>query len=149
MRFSAKSEYGVRALLEIAMHQAPGPLKVKEISARQMIPERFLEQVMASLKKAELVESVRGAQGGYVLARPAGHITLADVIQAVEGPVTLMDCIGKDDESRCEQVDLCVVRDAWRDVQSTIVEALDSVTIEEMCRRRREKEAQRKHMYHI
>ena len=71
------------------------------------------------------------------------------VAKAVEGPVTLMDCVGKDEEARCERIDLCVVRDAWRDVQSTIVEALDSVTVEEMCRRRREREAKCRPMYHI
>lgn len=147
MRFSAKSEYGVRALLDVAMNGGNKPIQVKEIAKRQGIPERFLEQVMSSLKKAGLVESVRGAQGGYMLGRPDKDITLADIIQAVEGPIALMECTSED-ESRCEQVDLCVIRDAWRDVQSSIVEALDSVSLAQMAAKRRERESVRQ-MYHI
>ena len=148
MKFSAKGEYGVRAILDIAINQKSGPVQVKEISRRQSIPERFLEQVMASLKKAALVEAFRGAQGGYLLAKSARKISLADVIQALEGPLTLMECVSEEESSqRCDQVSLCVIRDVWIGVQSAIVEALASITVEDMCQKLREKESSVGYMY--
>lgn len=149
MKFSAKGEYGVRAILDIALHTGEGPIQVKEISRRQGIPERFLEQVMASLKKAGLVEGVRGAQGGYLLTRSADEISLADVIQALEGPLTLMECVSEDAPAHCDQMNLCVIRDVWKGVQSSILEALDSITIGEMCKKKRQNEAKMTSMYHI
>lgn len=140
MKFSAKSEYAIRAVLDIAIQSERGPLQVKEIAGHQLIPERFLEQVLSNLKRAGLVKSFRGAQGGYLLGRPADQITLADLIQAVEGPITLMECTSEEVSSRCRQSSSCVVKDVWSDVQSTLVEALNSVTVEDMCRRRREQE---------
>lgn len=130
MRFTAKTEYAVRAIIEIAILTGRKPAQVKEIAARQAIPERFLEQVMAALKKAHLIESIRGAQGGYRLARDSGQITLADIIQAIEGPMQVMQCLGQDDiNQKCQQSDLCAVRDVWKSVQSSLLEALDSITL--------------------
>ncbi|MFQ5574681.1 MAG: RrF2 family transcriptional regulator [Terriglobia bacterium] len=149
MKFSAKGEYGVRAVLDIALNQESGPVQVKEIAKRQSIPERFLEQVMSSLKKAGLVEAFRGAQGGYLLAKNASEISLADVVQSLEGPLTLMECVSEESPQRCDQISLCVIRDVWIGVQSTIVEALASITIEEMCKKQREKENRVGYMYQI
>jgi len=149
VKFSAKGEYGVRAILDIALDQKSGPVQVKEISKRQAIPERFLEQVMASLKKAGLVEAFRGAQGGYILAKSASKISLADVIQALEGPLTLMECVSEESSQRCDQVSLCVIRDVWIGVQSAIVEALASITIDDMCKKKRDKENTVGYMYQI
>jgi Rrf2 family protein len=140
MKFSAKSEYAIRAVLDIAIRSAEGPVQVKEIAGRQFIPERFLEQVLSGLKRAGLVKSLRGAQGGYLLGRSADQMTLADLIQAVEGPITLMECTSEEVSSRCRQSTSCVVKDVWSDVQSALVDALNSVTVEDMCRRRKEKE---------
>lgn len=151
MKFTAKTEYGVRAILDIALNAQEDPTQVKEIAQRQAIPERFLEQVMTALRKGGLVESLRGAQGGYLLAKPPSEITLADIIGALEGPMILMECLSRDQNlsQRCEQIDLCVVRDVWKGVQSSIVEALDSITLEDMCKRRAEKEGLGSYMYHI
>lgn len=149
MKFSAKGEYGVRAIIDIALHRGEEPVQVKEISRRQAIPERFLEQVMASLKKAGLVEGIRGAQGGYLLTRSPDDITLADVIQAIEGPLTLMDCISEESSPRCDLSNLCVIRDAWKGIQSAILEALDSITIGELCAKKRKRVEKMGVMYHI
>lgn len=133
MKFSAKGEYGVRALIDIGLNFESGPVQVKEISRRQGIPERFLEQVMSALKKARLVESIRGAQGGYLVTRPLEEITLADVIQALEGPLVLMDCVQQQVSTKCGQSEVCVIKDAWRTVNDAVVGALDSITIKELC----------------
>lgn len=130
MRFTAKTEYAVRAIIEIALRDGDRPAQVREIASRQAIPERFLEQVMAALKKASLIESIRGAQGGYRLAKPSEKITLADIIQAIEGPMQVMECLSEDFEnSKCNQANLCAVRDVWKSIQSSLVEALDSITL--------------------
>lgn len=131
MRFTAKTEYAVRAIIEIALTETEQkPAQVREIASRQAIPERFLEQVMAALKKAGLIESIRGAQGGYRLAKHPEKITLADIIQAIEGPMQVMECLAEDfDNPKCNQADLCAVRDVWKSVQSALLEALDSITL--------------------
>ncbi len=130
MRFTAKTEYAVRAIIEISLVGDDKPAQVREIASKQAIPERFLEQVMAALKKASLIESIRGAQGGYRLTRPASEITMAQIIEAIEGPMQVMECLSKDNEhQKCHQAGLCAVKDVWASVQSSIVEALDSISL--------------------
>jgi Rrf2 family protein len=129
MKFTAKTEYGVRAMLEIAIKEGR-PAKVNEIAAKQNIPERFLERIMAELKTAKLIKSIRGAHGGYVLKYPAEKITLAKIIQALEGPMALVDCLENDNS--CCQIELCTIKDVWRGVQSVILEALDSITLKQL-----------------
>lgn len=149
MKFSAKGEYGIRAILDVALYGKDNPVQVKEIAKRQFIPERFLEQVMASLKKAGLVRSLRGAQGGYVLAKPSADISLADVIQAIEGLIAPMECVSDEIPNCCDQSELCVIRDVWKNVQTSIVDALDSITVEDICRKKKLKDKSIKYMYHI
>lgn len=128
MKFTAKTEYGVRAILEIAMKDGE-PAKVNEIARNQNMPERFLEQAMASLKKAKLIKSIRGAYGGYVLADNPEKITLGKVIAALEGPMALADCLKSGGE--CIQTN-CTIKGVWRKVQSTILESLNSITIKQL-----------------
>lgn len=134
MRFSAKGEYGVRAIIDIALFSKKSPVQVKEIAGRQGIPERFLEQVMAALKRAGLVESIRGVQGGYLLAQSSRDISLTDVIEAIEGPLEVMGCTSEKN-IRCKEKDMCALKDVWQEVQLTITEALDSITLEDLCNR--------------
>lgn len=149
MRFSAKGEYGVRAILDIALSGDREPVRVREIARRQGIPMRFLEQVMASLKKAGLVESYRGAQGGYRLAHAAADISLADIVQAVEGPITLMECISDTERGACDQASRCVIRDVWRDVQDSMVRSLNAVSLESVCKRKTKLDAESAPMFQI
>ncbi|MBI1824295.1 MAG: Rrf2 family transcriptional regulator, partial [Nitrospirae bacterium] len=103
MRFSAKAEYGVWALLELALNEGRGPLQVRTISKRHQIPLRFLEQVMSVLKNGGFVESIRGAQGGYLLARSPKEITLAEIVQSIEGSLSPMICISEGEDKQCLQ----------------------------------------------
>src|SRR3972149_3919832 len=147
MRFSVKSEYAITAVLDMALNTDKGPAHVRAIARRQAIPVRFLEQVMASLKKAGLVESIRGAQGGYILSRDPKTINIAQIVEAIEGPITPMDCTAGLIDYRCFQINGCVVKDVWEDVRKAITGVLSKVSIHEMCKRKREKE--KPVMYHI
>lgn len=139
MRFSAKGEYGVMAILELALNSGQGPVQVRNIAKKQGIPVRFLEQVMSALKKAGLVESIRGAQGGYILARSSSEISLAQVLEAIDGPIRPMDCVSNGQTSLCRQAKDCIVKDVWEEVKVSIAGVLNSITLNDMCERKRKK----------
>ena len=92
MRISTRARYGMQAMLALALDQGAGPLSIKEIAERRGLPEHYLEQLITPLRRASLVLSARGAQGGYVLARPASTITLLEIVEAVEGPFAVEEC---------------------------------------------------------
>lgn len=121
MGFSAKTTYGLLALLELAGVETSGErLHVGEIAARQAIPERYLEQMMSSLRRGGLVRSVRGARGGYLLARPAAQIALADVIRCLEGNTTdTAPCQGS-----CELQVISALAQELRDQRETKLQAI-------------------------
>ena len=129
MKITAKTEYGIRAIIEIALKENK-PATVNEIARKQKMPGRFLEQVMAILKKEDIVKSLRGAHGGYILALKPEEITLKQVIQAIEGPMALVDCLEDENGSSC--IEVCTIKDVFEGVQSVILEALDSITIKDL-----------------
>src|SRR3989337_4400232 len=147
MRFSVKSEYAITAVLDMALNTDKGPAHVRAIARRQAIPVRFLEQVMASLKKAGLVESIRGAQGGYVLSRDPKAINVAQIVEAIEEPITHMDHPAGIPEYRHLQMNGYIIKGVWEDVRKAISNVLSTVSIEDMCQRKRAQE--RTVMYHI
>ena len=150
MRFSAKAEYGVKAILELAAQSGRVPVQVRNIAKNQGLPVRFLEQVMNALKKAGLVESIRGAQGGYLLNRSPKEISLGDVLKAIDGPITAMRGISDRKQPRREDAGDCVVRDVWTEVKHSFIDILNSLTLQDICERKRQKERQRKVlMFHI
>ena len=150
MRFSAKAEYGVKAILELATQTGSDPVQVRNIAKKQGLPVRFLEQVMNALKKGGLVESVRGAQGGYLLNRSPKEISLGDVLKAIDGQMTEMRCISDRKQPKCDDAGNCVVQDVWSEVKQSFVGILNSITLQDLCDRKRQKERQRKVlMFHI
>src|SRR5205807_187128 len=133
VKLSNKGRYGVRALFDIAFHNDGRPTQIKDISSRQAIPARFLEQIFQDLKRAGLVGAKRGPRGGYHLARPALEIRLGDVVRALEGPIAIT---GRDDEPKKTEVDGKDVTDAvFRELSRRIEGCFDDVTIADMCRR--------------
>lgn len=150
MRFSAKTEYGLRAILDLAYQRQASPVQLKEISRREKIPIRFLEQVMATLRVAGLVEGVRGARGGYTLARRPEEISLAEVIVALEGPLSVMDCV-IEPNVECDAAGECVIRDVWSDVRRALVDTLGSKNLRDLCEQRARREARtgQPDTYHI
>jgi Rrf2 family protein len=133
VKLSNKGRYGVRALFDIAFHNDGRPTQIKDISSRQAIPARFLEQIFQDLKRAGLVGAKRGPRGGYHLTRPAYDIRIGDVVRALEGPITI---VGRDDEPKTSAVDGKDVTDAvFRELSRRIEGCFDGVTIADMCRR--------------
>ena len=129
MIFSAKCEYGIKAMLDLSINGRPDqPVQVRVIADRAEIPEGFLEQIMADLRKAGLVESIRGAHGGYVLAKTAEEINLADVIEAIDGPVTPGGCL-REEVDPGSGTSIAVIQDVWLDVRDCVMDVLSTMDL--------------------
>jgi Rrf2 family protein len=136
MKVSTRGEYGVRAMVALAHHYGDGPLSIAEIARQSNIPPAYLEQLIAPLRRAELVTSRRGARGGYILARDPSEIRVGDVYRVMEGPVAPMDCVSEDlSDQTCPLIDGCETRPIWVKVRDSIVEALDSTTLADLARK--------------
>jgi Rrf2 family protein len=131
MRVSAKADYAIRAIVELAA-AGPGPVKGERIAQAQSIPPNFLENILADLRNAGLVVSKRGADGGYWLARAADEITLADVIRAVDGP--LANVRGLRSEQVSYEGSAERLRDVWVAVRASLRAVLEQVTVGELAR---------------
>lgn len=152
MRFPAKVEYAILAVFHLALRPDTPPLQARAIAKSQRIPHRFLEQVMNALRKAGIVESLRGAQGGYRLARNPSEIRLNDVVEAIEGRIAPGACVSGDEGGACSheiETGYCVLKPVWEEVRSTITGVLDSLTVQDLVERKREREQQKTLMYHI
>ena len=133
MRISQKADYALRAVIDLALHSREGaPARVAEIARRGRIPEKFLEAIVVDLRKAGLLASRRGPEGGHTLALPASKITLGRIRAAVDGPLVLVEA-GHRRNGR-SAVD-CGLQQVWKEVEQAIAAVLDGVTVEETCRR--------------
>ncbi|MBS5786371.1 MAG: Rrf2 family transcriptional regulator [Clostridioides difficile] len=130
MKLSTKGRYGLKAMFVLALEQDKGPVPLKLIANRQNISMQYLEQIFSALKKADLVSSVRGAQGGYLLSKDAKEITVGDVLNVLEGPVSLSDCIL--DEDICANSDTCVTKGVWERIKKGIEDVTYSITLQDM-----------------
>jgi Rrf2 family protein len=147
MKISTKIRYGARAMLDLASHYGEGPIELKEIAKRENISLKYLEQVINPLRAAGLVKSIRGSKGGYSLAKPPSNICLYDVVEILEGPLNLLECLG--DPKACQRVQFCVTRDIWKEVSEAISKIFYAVTLEDMVSRKKEKEGLNPPMYQI
>ncbi len=130
MRISTKGRYGLRTLVDIALHQSDGPVPLNEIAERQSISAKYLWQVLNPLRTAGLLNVVRGARGGYALQRPARETTLLEVVTVLEGPVAITECSAEADS--CERSADCVSRGVWSDVNRALVQALGGITLQDV-----------------
>jgi len=131
---SQRAKYALRALLALAEAPADEPLMISEISRRQAIPKKFLEQILLDLKRAGIVESRRGRLGGYVLARPAERITFGEVLRLIDGPVALLPCLSRIAYRRCTDCAdeaSCEIRHVFARVASASREVLDSTSLKD------------------
>jgi len=133
MRLTAKSEYGLLAMIDLASSAAGSPVSAREISERQAIPGKFLEQLLATLRKAGLVSAVRGAKGGFVLERSAAEITVLDVVQALEGPLTASVCEG-DRGAVCGKGGACAAAGVWGKATDALRGVFESTTLHDLAR---------------
>jgi Rrf2 family cysteine metabolism transcriptional repressor len=133
MKISTRGEYGVRAMVALAKNYGDGPMSIATMARESSVPSAYLEQLIAPLRKAGLVESKRGAQGGYQLTRPPDLVSVGEVYRVMEGPVAPMDCVSEDPaDQTCPLIDGCETRPAWLKVRDAIVEALDSQTLADL-----------------
>lgn len=133
MKVSTRGEYGVRAMVSLAHHFGAGPMSITEISRQTNIPSAYLEQLIAPLRRADLVISKRGAHGGYTLSREPENIRVGDVYRVMEGPVAPMDCVSEDvADQTCPLIDNCETRPMWIKLRDAMTEALDSTTLADL-----------------
>lgn len=156
MKFSTKSRYGLRALFDMAYHSGNLPTQIKDISRRQDISPRYLEQIFQDLKKAGLIKSRRGPQGGYMLARKPEEITVRQILLAAEGDLNLVLCAREDEDEtkgRCVFDSRCVTQQVWAEATRQLSAYFDSVTLKDLCEQGKvmglEKELDHRFMYYI
>ncbi len=128
---STKTRYALRMLVDIAAFQDSGKVKIKDISVRQDISIKYLEQIVAILSKADIVRGERGPQGGYTLTRPASEITVAQVVMEVEGGVAPVPCI-KGSNVECDRKDRCTTLDMWLRIEKAITDIMNETTIQDL-----------------
>jgi Rrf2 family protein len=147
MRISAKGEYAIRAVLDLALHQDDGLVPIQDVAARQTIPQRYLEHVLLLLKRAGLLASKRGSAGGYRLARLPGDLSVGDVLRAIEGRVTALEVAGRD-PSRGREVapDLA---ELWQELSAAVSTVVDRTTFAELVERATARRAPHRTVYHI
>jgi Rrf2 family transcriptional regulator, cysteine metabolism repressor len=149
MMFSTKAEYGVRVMAHLATRDGDRPTSLGSVADAEGLPLAYLEHLVQRLRKAELVESRRGAHGGYSLARPAEDITMAEIVRALEGDIAPIECITADPGGRLVCVrdgepghDPCPTKLLWTRVQGSIVRTLSDMTLADLVQPTRTKKAE-------
>jgi Rrf2 family iron-sulfur cluster assembly transcriptional regulator len=135
MKLTTKTRYGTRLLIDLAQHQDKGAVQMSEISMRQNISVKYLEQLIRPLKQADLVTSTRGPKGGHVLAKKPEEITLGEITRLFEGTPDLVNCIS--DPEKCSMLDDCIVRHAWGRANKALYDELDSITIADLLKKKK------------
>jgi Rrf2 family protein len=144
VRISARGEYAIKAVLDLALHRDRDLVPIQEVAARQRIPQRYLEQVLLSLKRMGLLTSKRGSAGGYHLVRPPDEITVGEVLRAVEGNGSPFGATG----TGRDEVDPDLAK-LWEEVAEAVSGVVDRLTFDELAARARERRSGARAMYHI
>lgn len=129
MKISTKGRYGLRAMLHLALYSLGDHVALKTIAQMQNISENYLEQVFSTLRKAGLVNSIKGAQGGYILARSASDITVGDILRILEGNLSVIDEV-KDNLN--DDAEFCITNSVWKKLNHSINSTVDSITLEDL-----------------
>lgn len=131
MKLSTRGRYGLKAMYQLACHYGEGPIPLNSIADEQDLSENYLEQLVATLRKEGLLNSVRGAQGGYMLAKPPEDITVGNILRILEGNLAPADCV-IDEEYECAKEESCVTKLVWMRIRDSIDEVIDSITLKDM-----------------
>ena len=135
MKVSTKGDYGIRALVELGLHYGEGTIQSAEIAARQHIPEPYLDQLLTTLRRSGFIRSVRGPQGGHELIREPGAIRMREVVEALEGSLSPIDCL--DAASPCSRSGGCAQRALWEEVREATIAVLERTTLADLVARER------------
>ncbi|MBW2046356.1 MAG: Rrf2 family transcriptional regulator [Deltaproteobacteria bacterium] len=147
MRLSTKGRYGARVMLELALNYGNGPVLLKDIAKHQGISVGYLEHILPRLKAAGLVNSTRGAHGGYTLAKEPSRINLGQVVKALEGNLAIVECVTA--PQVCQRVESCITRDIWGQMSRELMKMLGSTTLQDMVNRQKKKQESSPLMYSI
>ncbi len=137
MKVSTKGRYALRLMIDLAMHRDDGYISIKTVSQRQDISEKYLEQIIKMLSKAKLVESTRGAQGGYRLVKDPSQYTVGEILRVTEGSLAPVECLN--DDSTCENCQNCVTIEIWQNVLDAINEVVDNITLDYLVKKQKNK----------
>ena len=130
MKLSTRSRYGTRMMLDLAQHYDEGPVQIRNVSKRENISVKYLEQLIIPLKKANFIKSVRGPKGGHMLAKPPKAITVGEIVRVLEGGINLSSCI--ENPEVCDRTSDCLTRDLWEETTKAMYEKLNSATLSKM-----------------
>ncbi len=148
MKFNTKTRYGLRTMIEIAMHWKGKGVFQKDISERQEISFKYLDQIIASLKASGLVENSEGRMSGYILAKEPNKISVYDIYRAFDNELKIIDCLAG--EGICKRDRLCVARDFWNDLNKIIVEYLESTKLNDLAQKQQQiNESKEANMFYI
>jgi Rrf2 family iron-sulfur cluster assembly transcriptional regulator len=134
MKLSTRSRYGTRMMFDLAEHYNDGPIQLGDISKRQDISVKYLEQLIIPLKKGDYINSVRGPKGGHMLAKRPEEITIGEIVNVLEGGIDLTGCVGNPDE--CQRSSSCPTRSVWEEGTKAMYDKLNSITLREMAEKR-------------
>ena len=135
MRLSSRGEYGVRAMIHLALNYNQGFIPLSKIASAEDISQQYLEQIFASLRRSGLILSNRGVKGGYTLSLPPQSIYVGDIIRVLDGPITPVECVsneGNEDDCRCGKSENCLARNLWLKLRDHINQLLDGITLQDM-----------------
>jgi Rrf2 family protein len=147
MKISTRARYGIRAIIDIAIYGIDRPVMAKDIVSRQHISKKYLEQILTSLKEKGFIRTIRGSRGGYMLAKSPESITLKEVIESLEGPIELVDCVGS--MRGCPLSDDCFARDIWKEISDAIEAKLKGMTLKDIVTRIIQRKKTEEYVYFI
>jgi Rrf2 family transcriptional regulator, cysteine metabolism repressor len=147
MKLSTRTRYGMRALVDLAIHNDGQPVQLKDIAERQQISLSYLEHLIIPLISAGFVKSTRGAKGGVALAKPADQIHLKEVLETLEGPLAPVDCLR--DSKNCPRSGVCATQDIWGEMKEAMEKVLDANTLQDLADRQKSKAKGASGMYYI
>lgn len=140
MKISTKGRYGVRILLDLALHENDTPRLIRDISASQQISEKYISRLIIELRRAKMVRSIRGAKGGYRLTRKPADLTLLDIVEVMEGPLSIVDCVRSPE--KCDRNGQCATLQIWTNLNSEIRAAMQKVTLQDIIDNYRKRNAE-------
>ena len=149
MRISFKGDYALKTILDLSVNYEKGLVKIGEIAKRQDIPIKYLEQLVLILKGAGYVQSRRGPDGGYLLAKKPSQITVGEIVRLMEGYTSPISCVSRTCHSKCNDEFKCAFRPLWSDIRDMINGVVDRVTFEDMCVRKESLEKNKGFDYEI
>lgn len=132
MKLSTKGQYGVKAMYDLALHYGENPIPLNKIAERQGISEYYLEQLIGTLRREGFVNSVRGAQGGYILAKDPSSIMVGDILNILEGPIEISECIDGNETPECSNANYCATRLIWVKIKNAIDDVVNSISLQDM-----------------